>query len=221
MDRTGFASTWPRAMSLRSIPAQQCADIVAGYRFVQQFTEHFQAPLLPCSGLFPASRRFLPFTDFDHPRSTRPVATVPRHDRGVFYRHDEFFFRVALRCRNVAVYAVSRLESSVRIPVPLPGLSVPNRLLPGCHRPGSRSSTAVRGLPSLQFSSSGSSTMSALFRNTTIAGTPTCANRMCSRVCGIRRRPRCRYDQDRAVHLCRARDHVLYIVALAGQSTWA
>jgi len=44
----------------------------------------------------------------------------------------------------------------------------------------SRTSSSTRS------SSSGSSTRSTLFKNTTIAGTPTCrANRMCSRVCGI------------------------------------
>ena len=44
----------------------------------------------------------------------------------------------------------------------------------------SRTSSSTRS------NSSGSSTMSTLFRNTTIAGTPTWrASRMCSRVCGI------------------------------------
>ena len=39
---------------------------------------------------------------------------------------------------------------------------------------------------STRSSSSGSSTMSTLFRNTMMYGTPTCrASRMCSRVCGI------------------------------------
>ena len=44
----------------------------------------------------------------------------------------------------------------------------------------SRTSSSTRS------KSSGSSTLSTLFRNTTMYGTPTClASRMCSRVCGI------------------------------------
>jgi hypothetical protein len=55
----------------------------------------------------------------------------------------------------------------------------------------------------------------ALFRNTTSAGTPTWrARRMCSRVCGIGPSA-ARNHQDRAVHLRRARDHVLHVVRVA------
>jgi hypothetical protein len=42
---------------------------------------------------------------------------------------------------------------------------------------------------------------------------------MCSRVCGIG--PSARDDEDRAVHLRRAGDHVLHVVGVAGQSTCA
>ena len=58
--------------------------------------------------------------------------------------------------------------------------------------------------------------MSTLFMNTTSAGTPTWrASRMCSRVCGIGPSA-ARHDQDRAVHLRGAGDHVLHVVGVAG-----
>jgi hypothetical protein len=58
--------------------------------------------------------------------------------------------------------------------------------------------------------------MSALFMYTTIFGTPTWrASRMCSRVCGIGPSAAL-HHQDRAVHLRRARDHVLHVVRVAG-----
>src|SRR5512139_1534570 len=61
-------------------------------------------------------------------------------------------------------------------------------------------------------SSSASSTMSALFRKTTMYGTPTWRDsRMCSRVWAIGGRA----HQDRAVHLRRTRDHVLHVVGVA------
>ena len=57
--------------------------------------------------------------------------------------------------------------------------------------------------------------MSHLFRNTTMYGTPTWrASRMCSRVCGIGPSA-AEHHQDRAVHLRRARDHVLHVVGVA------
>ena len=64
-------------------------------------------------------------------------------------------------------------------------------------------------------SNSASSTMSHLFRNTMMYGTPTWrANRMCSRVCGIGPSA-ARAHQDRAVHLRGAGDHVFHIVGMA------
>src|ERR1700740_2934194 len=77
-------------------------------------------------------------------------------------------------------------------------------------------------------SNSGSSTRSTLLRNTTSAGTPTWrASRMCSRDCGIgpsaAEETRMgqspgggRYDENGAVHLRRAGDHVLDVVGVAG-----
>ena len=58
--------------------------------------------------------------------------------------------------------------------------------------------------------------MSTLFMKTTIGGTPTWrASRMCSRVCGIGPSA-ARDDEDRAVHLGGAGDHVLHVVGVAG-----
>src|ERR1019366_2763818 len=67
---------------------------------------------------------------------------------------------------------------------------------------------------STRSSNSVSSTMSTLFKATTMYGTPTWrASRMCSRVCGIGPVRR-RHHHDGAVHLRRARDHVLDVVGV-------
>ena len=56
----------------------------------------------------------------------------------------------------------------------------------------------------------------ALVQNTMMWGTPTWrASRMCSRVCGIGPSA-AEHHQDRAVHLRRARDHVLHVVGVRG-----
>ena len=87
----------------------------------------------------------------------------------------------------------------------------------GVSSPGkSYLSSSSRTSISTSSSSSASSTMSHLFMKTMMYGTPTWrASRMCSRVCGMGPSA-AEHDQDGAVHLRRAGDHVLDVVGVPG-----
>ncbi len=84
-----------------------------------------------------------------------------------------------------------------------------------CRRGTRTSVSSSRTSISTSSMSSGSSTRSTLFRNTTMCGTLTWwASRTCSRVCGIGPSS-APHDEDRAVHLGGAGDHVLDVVGVA------
>ena len=153
------------------------------------------------------------------PRSTRPVATVPRpvientSSTGIrnglstsrFGSGMSVSTRLHQLDRRFAVplrVALQRLRAEPRID---------RDLVAGELVLGSSSRTSI----STSSSSSWSSTMSHLLRYTTMRGTLTWrASSMCSRVCGIG--PSAARDhQDRAVHLRGAGDHVLDVVRVA------
>lgn len=133
------------------------------------------------------------------PRSIRPVATVPRP---VMLNTSSTGIKNGLSTSRTGVGMYSSIASnnsqirsthsfSPRLVLGFLCIcSSAKRALPritGTSSPGNsywfrRSRTSI----STRSNSSGSSTMSTLFMNTTMYGTPTCrANKMCSRVCGI------------------------------------
>ena len=171
--------------------------------------------------LLQARRSRSPRPTFTFPRSTRPVATVPRPE---IVKMSSIGIRNGLsisRCRqrDVAVHRRHQLQDRLRrvvLAVPFQGLgrrAADDRDLVA--RGTCTIFSSSRTSSSTRSRSSGSSTMSTLFRKTTIDGTPTCrASRMCSRVWGIG--PSAARDhQDRPVHLGRSRDHVLDVVGVA------
>jgi len=126
------------------------------------------------------------------PRSTRPVTTVPRpsieNTSSIGIRKGWSRGRAGSGT-NVSIASISswmHLQSSLFGSVDCRALMALPRTI-GVVSPGkSYFVSSSRISISTRSSSSGSSTVSTLFRNTTIAGTPTWrASRMCSRVWGI------------------------------------
>ncbi len=128
---------------------------------------------------------------FTLPRSTRPVATVPRplieNTSSTGIRNglsiSRFGSGMKLSIASISFWIAGVPSSPVS---PSSAFSALPRMI-GVSSPGkSYFDSSSRTSSSTRSSSSLSSTMSTLFMNTTMAGTPTWrASRMCSRVCGI------------------------------------
>ena len=140
------------------------------------------------SGRRPTSSTSSP--TFTFPRSTRPVATVPRPE---IVKMSSTGIRNGLsmsRCGIGMYLSTASISSRIGFAAGSSGLPVPSRAfvaeprITGTWSPGnSYVFSSSRTSSSTRSKSSGSSTMSTLFRNTTMNGTPTWrASRMCSRV---------------------------------------
>ena len=152
--------------------------------------------------------------------AARHHRAATRDREHVLDRHQERLVQRPLRLRNRARPArpsARRCTCSPRRPSGPRPPSTPNPSRSECRRPGTRTlESSSRTSSSTSSSSSSSSTWSTLFMNTTMCGTFTWrASSTCSRVCGIGPSARSNH-QDRAVHLRRARDHVLHVVRVAG-----
>ena len=154
------------------------------------------------------------------PRSMRPVATVPRplieNTSSIAIRNG-----LSMSRTGSGMYAVERVEQLADRLLPL-RVAVERREAPRPRTTGALSPSNLyllrssRTSISTRSSISGSSTASHLFRNTTM-----CVETDLAREQHVL--ARLRHDaverahhQDRAVHLRRARDHVLDVVGVAG-----
>jgi hypothetical protein len=184
----------------------------------------FPRPCRPCSSFRadPTISIGSPFLTI--PRSIRPVTTVPRPlientsstdiMNGLSVsRFGSGMYSSTTRSSSLMGHIPARSGRSRRCPSAC--LAEPRTIgvvSPGkpCLLSSSRSSSSTSS------SNSGSSIMSTLFRNTTMLGTSTWRAkqhvfaRLRHRTIGGR------HHQDRAVHLRRARDHVLDVVAVTG-----
>ena len=208
-------------MSSLSTPAQQQPDVVPRPPLIEQLAEHLHARdhrLLV--RVEPDQRHFLLHLHdpaLDAPRRHRPA---PRDREHVLDRHQERLVDLPLRLRDVRVQRVHQLADLLpvlRVRIlrlqrlqrrPLDDRRVVAR--GSCTR-----SSSSRTSSSTRSSSSGSSTMSTLFMNTTHVRHVHLPRQQDVLPRLRHRAVRRRHDEDRPVHLRRARDHVLHVVRVA------
>ena len=169
--------------------AQKRADVVARLTLIEELTEHLNAGDHRLRRRPQANDLDL-LADLEAPRSTLPVATVPRPEientsstgirNGLIDR--------ALGLRNIGIHRIHQLQTDFVVQSGLRPRAPQRRALNDrnivARENRIRQQLANLHLDELQ--KSASSTMSTLFMKTTIAGTPTWrASRICSRVCGI------------------------------------
>ena len=182
--------------------AEQRARVVAGLSVVERLVEHLKPG---DDGLLdlrvnPDDLDLVAGLDLALLDAARDHRAAARDREHVLDRHEERLVDVALRLQDVLVHGRHELEdlllsllvsSSAFSAEPVDQDVIAGELVLG---------QELADIHLDSSSSSGSSTMSALLRKTTMYGTSTWrASRMCSRVCGIG--PSAAGDQDRAVHL--------------------
>jgi len=194
----GFANTCPRSTSSRPIPRNKTPTLSPAI----PTSNVFRCISTPVTTDFTVSRNPTICTSSPvrtTPRSTRPVATVPRP---VIVNTSSTGIKNALSTSRTGVGMYPSTASNnphtpsthTSSPRTNPGFAVnasnarnADPRTTGTSSPGNsyndnRSRTSI----STNSNNSSSSTISTLFKNTTKNGTPTCrANKMCSRVCGI------------------------------------
>ena len=144
---------------------------------VEDLSEHFYARYDGLSRFILQTYDFRRVAHFDGAAfyTARRYGTAAGDREYVFDRHQERFVRVAGRGRDVFVNCFHQVFDC---------LYVLRFAVQSAQRGAYDDRSIIAG--EAVFVQQITSTWSALFRNTTIAGTPTCfASRMCSRVCGI------------------------------------
>ena len=214
----GLASTWPRWTSSPVDAAQQHPDVVAGLHLVQELPEHLQVGRGGLAGVSVTPTISTSSIFFSTPRSTAPGdhGAAAGDGEHVLDGHQEGPVGVADRLGDVGVAGVQQLDDlALGLLVALErleGTDLDHRDLVAGElvlRQSSRTSNSTRS------SSSGSSTMSALFSATTMYGTLTWTGEQ-DVLRGLGHRAvGGGHDQDRAVHLGGAGDHVLDVVGVA------
>ena len=187
----GFDTTCPRSTSDFSVPRSSNPMLSPACPWSSSFL-NISTPVTIrlIVGLYPTIS--ISSCTFTIPRSTRPVTTVPRPEivntSSIGIRNGLSMSRTGSGTYLSSASISSRMHfaSGESALVADPAFNAAPRTT-GTSSPGnSYCDSSSRTSSSTRSKSSGSSTLSHLFRNTTMHGTPTCrASRMCSRVCGI------------------------------------
>src|SRR5581483_5988841 len=170
--------------------AQQAPHIIPRHPLIQHLTEHLHPRHRRLHRRpYPHNLHLLPHFDFAPLNAPRRPPPPPRNREHVLDRHQKRPVDIPLGLRNETIHRAHQLHDR-RLPQLPVSPSSAFKALPriiGVSSPGnSYLDKSSRISNSTRSSSSASSTISTLFINTTIAGTPTCrASRICSRFCGI------------------------------------
>ncbi len=186
----GLASTCPRSTSSRFVPRSNTPTLSPAW----PWSSSLRNISTPVHVVFTVSRIptiSISSPTFTTPRSIRPVTTVPRPEientSSIGIRNAPSIARSGVGMYVSSASASFMIACSPNSPV---SPSSAFNALPftiGMSSPGNSYLTSnSRTSISTSSSNSSSSTMSHLFMNTMMYGTPTClASKMCSRVCGI------------------------------------